>query len=190
MLELENIKKKITSFHQTLKFLRQKFNYHDVNIINMDETAIFFDYNIHTVEKKGTKFVTRAQVGDEKRKITCVITVTGRGTILRPLIIHNKEILISEGFSTNPIFVWTKNSWMDTDVMLVWLKKMLLPHIKRKSTLLIFYKFRAHVSKKFEDELLRHDNIDLVLIPGGLTDLLQPLDVSLNKAFKTLIRAE
>ena len=193
MLELENIKKKITSFHQTLNFLRQKFDYQDVNIINMDETAIFFDYNIRTVEKKGTKFVTRAQVGDEKRKITCVITVTASGTILRPLIIHNnKEILqlTSEDFSTNPIFVWTKNGWMDTDVMLVWFKKILLPHIKRKRTLLIFDSFRAHVSKKFEDELLRHDNIDLVLIPGGLTDLLQPLDVSLNKAFKTLIRAE
>ena len=56
--------------------------------------------------------------------------------------------------------------------------------IKKKRALLIFDSYRAHISKDFEQELLRYDNIDIVPIPGGLTYLLQPLDVSVNKSFK------
>lgn len=33
-----------------------------------------------------------------------------------------------------------------------------------------------------------YENTDLAVIPGGLTSILQPLDVSLNKLFKNGIR--
>lgn len=131
-LKSENLQKKISNFHQTISILRQKFNYQDVYVINMDETAVFFDYNVKTVEATGTKFVTRAQMGDEKRKVTSVITVSADGTILRPMIIYNnKEVLQldSEDYASNPVFVWTKNGWMDADTMLIWFKKILLPHV-------------------------------------------------------------
>jgi len=35
---------------------------------------------------------------------------------------------------------------------------------------------------------LKEDNTDLVIIPGGLTRLLQPLDVSVNKPMKDALR--
>ena len=61
---------------------------------------------------------------------------------------------------------------------------------EKKRTLLLLDRFSAHVSKEFEEELLFHDNIDLILIPSGLTYLLQPLDVSVNKSFKVKVRNE
>src|SRR3989337_1753889 len=49
--------------------------------------------------------------------------------------------------------------------------------------------FRGHleksVKKKFHDS-----NVDLAVIPGGLTSVCQPLDVGINKPFKDNLRKE
>jgi len=77
---------KIAQFHQIIDVFRLKFNYNNAFVINMDETPVFFDYNMKTVEEKGTKFVTRLQLSDEKRRITCVLTVAANGDVLRPMM--------------------------------------------------------------------------------------------------------
>ena len=74
------IKDKIAEFHHIIKVLRLKFNYENALVINMDETAVFFHYKTTTVEEHGAKFVRRLEMGDEKRKTTCVLIVTGEGT--------------------------------------------------------------------------------------------------------------
>lgn len=189
----QNIQNNISRFHHILEVFRLKFAYDDALVLNMDETPVFFDYQTVTIEEKGKQFVSKLQLGDEKRRVTCVLTATANGAILRPMIIYNqKEILNleSEDFHSNPLFCWSKNGWMDADLMIIWFKKILLPYVKKRRTLLILDRFRAHISKKFEDELLSHDNIDFVLIPPGLTYLLQPLDVSVNKSFKVKVRNE
>jgi len=53
----------------------------------------------------------------------------------------------------------------------------------------VFDTYRAHISKTFESEICNYDNINFVLIPGGMTYLLQPLDVSINKSFKESVKA-
>ena len=129
-------------------------------------------------------------MSDEKRRITCVLAVAANGDVLRSMIIYNrKEILNleSDDYETNPIFFWTKNGWMDSDLMILRFKRILLPHVKKK---FLLDRFSAHVSKEFEEEWLFHDNIDLILISNGLTYLLQPLDVSVNKSFKVKVRNE
>ena len=47
--------------------------------------------------------------------------------------------------------------------------------------------FKAHVTEKSKDHVKR-TNTDLAVMPGGLTSVVQPLDVCLNKPFKDLIR--
>jgi len=49
--------------------------------------------------------------------------------------------------------------------------------------------FRSHLTDDIKWRLQRN-NIDIAVIPGGLTSILQPLDVSLNKPFKDNVRAE
>lgn len=53
--------------------------------------------------------------------------------------------------------------------------------------MLILDLFHGHTTKEVKDCLSRN-GIDLVVIPNGMTLLLQPLDVSLNKPFKAHVK--
>jgi len=64
------------------------------------------------------------------------------------------------------------------------------PYVKKKRTLIVFDTYRGHISKTFEKEISNHDNIDFILIPGGLTYLLQPLDTSVNRSFEELLKTD
>ena len=52
---------------------------------------------------------------------------------------------------------------------------------------LVYDAFEAHVTDRVK-ALLNWEKTDLAVIPGGLTSILQPLDVSLNKPFKDGVR--
>ena len=47
--------------------------------------------------------------------------------------------------------------------------------------------FEAHKTEQVKRSF-KNENTDLAVIPGGLTSVLQPLDVSLNKPFKDRVR--
>ena len=47
--------------------------------------------------------------------------------------------------------------------------------------------FLAYLTKQVRDEFAKNGT-KLLAIPGGCTSVLQPLDVSLNKPFKSYIR--
>ena len=47
--------------------------------------------------------------------------------------------------------------------------------------------FEAHVTESVKAAIAR-ENTNLAVIPGGITSLLQPLDVSLKKPFKDNVR--
>ena len=57
----------------------------------------------------------------------------------------------------------------------------------RRKSLLVYDSFEAHVTDTVKASFKR-ENTELAVIPGGLTSLLQPLDVSLNKPFKDGVR--
>jgi len=73
--------------------------------------------------------------------------------------------------------------------MVAWVKEVILPYVKKERCLLVFDSFRAQTSKMFEKEILKHDNIDIAIIPGGYTGILQPLDISINRSFKSDLRS-
>ena len=55
--------------------------------------------------------------------------------------------------------------------------------------LLIWDSFCAHLTDGVK-ELLNRRNVDVGVIPGGLTLVLQPLDKCINKPFKAKVRAQ
>ena len=77
--------------------------------------------------------------------------------------------------------------WMDEDVIILWLKK---DWNNRSGALLqkkVWDQFRAHKIDKVKDAL-KHLKTSQCMIPGGLTSVLQRIDVVLNKPFKDRLR--
>ena len=57
----------------------------------------------------------------------------------------------------------------------------------REQSLLVWDSFRAHLTDDVK-AALKQRKIDVAVIPGGLTPVLQPLDKCLNKPFKDSIQ--
>ena len=73
-----------------------------------------------------------------------------------------------------------EKGWMNLDQMKVWIEKAWRSRIgglRRRRSLLVYDAFEAHVTDPVKAAFKR-ENTDLAVIPGGLTSLLQPLDVS------------
>jgi len=55
--------------------------------------------------------------------------------------------------------------------------------------MLVLDAFKGRVTDSVKDQL-RKMKIELVIIPGGITSVLQPMDVSINKPFKERLRQQ
>ena len=68
-----------------------------------------------------------------------------------------------------------------------WIRSCLPQNPDNERSLLVWDSFRAHLTDSVKHDLQRR-KIDVAVIPGGLTLVLQPLDKCLNKPFKDNIR--
>ena len=83
-----------------------------------------------------------------------------------------------------------EKGWMDGDIMKVWIERVWRSRIGglgRRRSLLVLDSFEAHKTEQVKRSF-KSENTDLAVIPGGLTSVLQPLDVCLNKPFKDTVR--
>ena len=60
----------------------------------------------------------------------------------------------------------------------VWIKRP----VASKKSLLVWDSFKAHLTDKLKSQL-KKGNSEYAVIPGGLTSIVQPLDVCVNKQF-------
>ena len=75
---------------------------------------------------------------------------------------------------------------MDKAGMKLWVEKVWQSRsggLLRKKSLLVWDSFQAHLVDSVK-RTVRQTNTNIAVITGGLTSVLQPLDVSLNKPFK------
>jgi len=75
------------------------------------------------------------------------------------------------------------------EILIFWLEKLLIPVLGIRPTLLVMDLLRSHKTSSVRDVLRAHD-ITLSLVPGGCTGLVQPVDVSVNRPFKDLLKEE
>ena len=98
---------------------------------------------------------------------------------MRPL----KNVTIPDGV----VATTQKKAWMDEARMIEWIRKVWVPYISGKPALLSLDTFSAHLTDAVKAEFEKC-NTKLLIIPGGCTCVLEPLDISINKPFKYYIR--
>ena len=98
-----------------------------------------------------------------------------------------------------PGTLWhSSNHWSNEDPMLRYVEKVIVPFITKKQVELnlacdhpthaIFDVFRCQTEQFLA--ALKEQHIQVVFVPANCTDLLQPLDLSVNKPFKDHIRSK
>ena len=85
-----------------------------------------------------------------------------------------------------------KSGTMDKHLMLDYIQRVLVPYTKKEPCLLLLDEFSLVIAHKcsYTDANLKAENINSVYIPGGYTDSLQALDVSINKPLKGHFRED
>lgn len=184
----ENWQVKVEEFHL---FVGQATNGVEPSQIgNMDEIPMSFDMPTKfTVDVKGTQDIKICTTGSEKCCFTVVLTVMADGEKLPPMVIFKRKTIPKGEFPKGIIVCVNPKGWMNCDMLKTWLTEV---WGKRKGSffnpksLLVLDSARPHIANDSKALLKKYSKI--AVIPGGLTKKLQPLDISVNRSFKSKIR--
>ena len=152
----------------------------------------------HTLAKRNSKSVAIAGSTD-KRSITGTFVITLDGLFLPMQLIYGGKTQQSlprfkfpDGFSLscNP------KHFSNTEESIKLIKEVLLPYIEdqrkqlgkpNQSVLLIMDVFRGQITDDVTSLLTKH-NVHVVLVPANMTQLFQPLDLTVNKHCKSFLK--
>lgn len=183
----EEYGEKLLSFQKFVIKKRREHAYLLSQIGNADQTPVWFDApeNV-TVEAKGKKSVQVLTTGAERQRCTVMLCITADGRKLPPYVVFKRKRVPAEQFPDG-IFVRAQdNGWMTDELVRDWLacvwEKRPGANLDTRS-LLVLDSFRGHLTESVRQQL-RASDTDLAVIPGGMTGMLQPLDVSVNRPFK------
>jgi len=110
---------------------------------NMDETALWFETEEKKVVSKCGEKVTRVISTSSKRRCTVVLCCGANGEKLIPFIImkgksgktlDRKFETNRDGYPRNVEIAHQSNSWMDEEIMIKWIHKVVQPHLNKRFT--------------------------------------------------------
>ncbi|MCU7901008.1 MAG: hypothetical protein KZQ66_02470, partial [Candidatus Thiodiazotropha sp. (ex Lucinoma aequizonata)] len=186
----EDYDDKLLEFQRFIINERKMYNYDLSQIGNADQTPLTFDLPYATtVDVKGAKSVSINTTGNEKNRFTVMLACTADGGKLPPYVIFKRKTLPKVTWPKGVIVRVQDKGWMDDALTKDWIKCVWArrPGGLSKKSLLVLDSFRCHKSQDNKD-LLREFKTRLAIIPGGMTSMLQPLDVSINKPMKVLLQ--
>ena len=168
-------------------------------ILNWDQTGLnIVPSSSWTMDKRGSKWVEIVGAKD-KRQITAVFCGTLVGDFLPVQLIFKGKT--SRCHPHYKLSAWwhvthSPNHWSTEQTMLEYIKHIIIPYIQsvRESkgeeslpALVIMDNFKGQATDNVE-ALLEENNLHISFVPPNTTDLLQPLDISVNKPAKSFLR--
>ena len=137
---------------------------------------------------------------DDKRQITLTLACSLSGELLPFQVLYegktnrcHPSLCFPEGCD-----IWhTPNHWANGETSVRFVSNIIIPYVvavrkkldlhEEHMALVIFDTFKGHKGEEL-DLLLNKNNIISVIVPPNCTDLLQPLDLAVNKPFKNHLR--
>ncbi len=169
-------------------------------ILNWDQTGIrLVPAASWTTDKVGSKRVEITRVG-EKRQITVVLCGSMIGDYLPLQVIYQgktKRCHPNYNFPLDWNVTQSPKHWSTERTMIDYIKEIIVPYVDStrdllgfepsQSALVIIDNFKGQVTDSV-NSLLEQNNIHTCLLPPNTTDLLQPLDISVNKPVKDFLK--
>lgn len=116
--------------------------------------------------------------------------------MLPPTIIYKGKRRLKLKAPEGVLVCVQEKAWMDEELMEQYLEHIWQPYVEKTaeelglsdhSALLTLDSFKVHTTEKIEKKMDDQGTTHCV-IPGGYTSKLQPLDVSVNKPFKQIMK--
>lgn len=157
---------------------------------NMDELYLSFSALVSgsSTTAKRQLLVRRSEM--ENCHATIVLACLADGNILPPAVILKVGGPEGEAepLDDSVVVLQQEEGLMDTDCMLQWLQQIWFRHV-RTPNLLLCDGHEPHIGESIMAEFSGHQS-DRLIIPGGCTSKLQPLDVSLKSMFHLSIQQQ
>ena len=139
---------KIVQFQQFIIKQRKAHSYPLHLVANMDESPIQFDIpSNRTVSKTGEKTVRIRTTGNEKNRLTVVLTCAGDSSKLKLLVIFKHKTMPKIGNKHGVVVAVQQKGWMDENIMKICIEKVWRSRIGglgRRRSLLVLDSFEAH----------------------------------------------
>jgi hypothetical protein len=156
---------------------------------NMDEMPMWFDLPSNTtINQKGAKTVSIRTTGHEWSSFTVILACMANGTKLPAVCIFKLKNVLKETFPHDIYIRANEKVWVNEQEMLWWVENVWTSknHFGNLRSMLILDSFCGHIVNSVKNRLVEK-NTNIAVIPGGCTSKLQPLDVAINKSFKSKV---
>lgn len=177
-------------FYELLSTTIQDLNLTDKpdHIFNCDETSFCNDPKKTKVVGSVGNRTIRMTAGTGRENTSILICGSASGDLLPPLCIFKGQNILESWMSTEPsdqtAYAASKKGWMNTIIFSNWFRKCFLPFVGDKlPALLIYDGHSSHVNPEIIKEALEN-SVTILKLPPHTTDILQPLDVAVNKSLK------
>ena len=118
------------------------------------------------------------------------------GSMLPPMVIFKGKRRLKLTTPEGVLNCVQTKAWMDEDLMKKYLENIWKPYVEETAerlclpdlnALLTLDSFKAHTTDNIA-KMMKEQDTTHCIIPGGCTSKLQPLDVSINKPFKQILK--